>query len=324
MICLVSYSIFCVYHFAKTLRPGGTAIGRSATVAGGKPNAGGRFARDFGNDKWGGGGRFTGRQNSQNQSYQRSNSHANNHNDDDGDRFGGGFYQHHHHHHHNQHHSNNDDEDYRRNSLPEWSLDDPATIDVTKVGTFDASGAFHEASFDEESQKSGDSNADDRKKSTGSRGGILERATKTDGSTKDSKDQQNNRRSAERNEDGSTRTQSMSSNGGDSTSSQKKESRDESSGYKQQQQQSTISENNSNRQQQTTTASSMMMDFGNDNSNKAASKIDYFNMSDPSLSPSASPSKQKQDNFQHHLHNNQQHSGRIHGKNLSNLQNVFY
>lgn len=42
-----------------------------------------------------------------------------------------------------------DDEDYRRNSLPEWSLEDPSTIDVTRVGTFDASGAFHEA-FDEE------------------------------------------------------------------------------------------------------------------------------------------------------------------------------
>lgn len=38
-----------------------------------------------------------------------------------------------------------DDDYFRRDSLPEWSLDDAVSLDVTKVGTFDASGAFHEA-----------------------------------------------------------------------------------------------------------------------------------------------------------------------------------
>ncbi|OTF81576.1 hypothetical protein BLA29_008618, partial [Euroglyphus maynei] len=56
-----------------------------------------------------------------------------------------------HHHHQQQQQQNDDDGDsYRRkDSLPEWSLEDPSCIDVTRVGTFDATGAFHEALDDE-------------------------------------------------------------------------------------------------------------------------------------------------------------------------------
>lgn len=55
------------------------------------------------------------------------------------------------HHQQQQNLSNDDDGDsYRRkDSLPEWSLEDPSCIDVTRVGTFDASGAFHEALDDD-------------------------------------------------------------------------------------------------------------------------------------------------------------------------------
>lgn len=41
------------------------------------------------------------------------------------------------------------DDDFRRGSLPEWSLDDSASVDITKVGTFGADGEFHEIAADD-------------------------------------------------------------------------------------------------------------------------------------------------------------------------------
>lgn len=112
----------------------------------GKPNNAGnsRYRNEYGENKWNnnhhsGKGFNSGENRYQHRQYQQTMQHShyqrsNSHNNDDKMEFAG-----------------SDDDDFRRSSLPEWSLDDPNSIDVTRVGSFDASGAFHEALEDDNS-----------------------------------------------------------------------------------------------------------------------------------------------------------------------------
>ena len=129
----------------------------------------GESGREYGsNDKWntshhgsksyGSNNERDGRYQSRYQGHHYQRSSGGGHgNDEDNDRSFGG---------------NSDDDEYRRSSLPEWSLEDPNNIDVTKVGTFDASGAFHEAidddtssTIDEHKSKGNNNKNDNRSKS---------------------------------------------------------------------------------------------------------------------------------------------------------------
>ena len=201
---------------------------------------------------------------------------------------------------------NADDDDYRRNSLPEWSLDDPATMDITKVGTFDASGAFHEA-FDEElgcaeGDKAGDEGGfggggRNRKQTTTTTGGagsrILERATK-----QQQQQQESSAKSSTASTSSSTastvrkQSSSSSSNGNEGSSAQQAGSKkDEGAGGKGGN--GELSNNHGVQQRQT--AADSWNDVGIGKSGSSSAKIDYFNLSDPSLSPSReTPGKQKQ------------------------------
>lgn len=236
-----------------TIFTGGSAA-RGKTVPPG-PNRFSRERNDYaqGNDKWNNnGGKFGPNDRhlnryGQNQHYQRSNSHTN---EDDADRFGNmsGFM---------------DDDDYRRNSsLPEWSLDDPSDIDVTRVGTFDATGAFHEAIEDDAA--GGDKFGDDKKKGRSD----VSRARPTERQTSNESGRSVEIHDPSRNSD----------NNGDS-SSLKKDLNVNNSGR-------TLPHDgkpSETRPSQPQTASSMLQ--------LDKPKIDYFNMSDPALSPSAKPKK---------------------------------
>ena len=190
--------------------------------------------------------------------YQRSSSH-NNTDEDQGvnSRFGSGG-------------AASDDDDYRRSSLPEWSLDDPSSMDVTRVGSFDASGAFHEALEDDASlgdNSNSTANGGEKKRESNKQqdsiGGKVnesprsltgERTKLTIGSSS----------SSTTNNTTNSSTNINNGDGDDSFGRKRKDSSDTSKPQASQQKQSV--------------SSTLQIE---------ATKVDYFDLTDPSLSPSS-------------------------------------